>query len=451
MAGLINREEMTVEALNSELLAEFAADFAADRTARIVQNAVSETTIKKVAMDRSVVASIDPSMSVRVDRWPITNQKKSGRCWLFSGLNSFKASVYEETGLKNFEFSQNYMYFWDKLEKANYFLTSMIELADCDVDDRTVQYLLSAPIDDGGQWNMFVALVKKYGVVPKYVMPETESSSNTHEMNLTMENLLRRGARDLRAAVAKGYNVAAAKRSILEQVYRVLNIHLGTPPERFLWQWEDKDATFHREGEFTPLEFAARYVPDLDDYVCLVNDPRETSPYNHHFTVNRLGNVVGAKPVTYLNVPIRVIRDATRATLEAGDAVWMGCDTSKQCNRELGVWDGKLFDFEGTYGIDLEMTKAEELQFGQALMTHAMIFTGVDIVDGKPRRWRVENSWGDAIADKGFFTMNDSWFDQHVFEVAIHKDRIPAELLPVLETEPIVLPAWDPMGSLARC
>ena len=441
---------MTVEALNSELLAEFAADFVADRTARIVQNAVSETTIKKVAMDRAVVVSIDPSMSVKVDRWPNTNQKKSGRCWLFSGLNSFKAGVYEETGLKKFEFSQNYLHFWDKLEKANFFLTSMIELADRDVDDRTVHYLLSTPIDDGGQWNMFVALVKKYGVVPKYAMPETESSSNTREMNLTLENLLRRGARDLRAAVAAGGAVAAAKRSIMEQVYRVLNIHLGTPPERVLWQWEDKDGNFHREGEFTPLEFAAKYVPDLDDYVCLVNDPRETSPYNHLFTVDRLGNVVGAKPVTYLNVPIQVIRDATQASLEAGDSVWMGCDTSKQCDRELGIWDGKLFDFEGTYGIDLEMTKAEELQYGQALMTHAMIFTGVDIVDGKPRRWRIENSWGDAIADKGFFTMNDSWFDQHVFEVAIRKDRIPAELLLVLETEPIVLPAWDPMGSLAR-
>ncbi len=160
--------------------------------------------------------------------------------------------------------------------------------------------------------------------------------------------------------------------------------------------------------------------------------------------------MVGAKPVTYLNVPMHVIRDATRATLEAGQAVWMGCDTSKQCDRELGIWDAKLFDFEGTYGIDLEMTKAEELEYGEAQMTHAMIFTGVDILDGQPRRWRIENSWGAEIADKGFFTMNDSWFDQHVFEVAIRKDRLPAELLPVLEEEPIVLPAWDPMGSLAR-
>ncbi len=437
---------MTEESLTSGLLDQFAAEFAADKTARIVQNAVTETSIKKVAMDREIVTSIDPSVSVRVDRWPNTNQKKSGRCWLFSGLNSLKPAVYEATGLEKFEFSQNYMHFWDKLEKSNFFLTSMIDLADRDADDRTVHYLLSDPVGDGGQWNMFVALVEKYGVVPKYAMPETESSSNTKLMNDTLENLLRRGARDVRAAQEEAH---AVKREVMRQIYRVLCMHLGTPPREFVWQWEGKDHEFHREGIFTPVQFAAKYLPDLEAYVCLVNDPRESSPYNHLFTVDRLGNVVGARPVTYLNVPIDVIRKTTQATLEAGDPVWMGCDTSKQCDRDMGIWDGKLFDFEGTYGIDLEMTKAEELTYGQAQMTHAMVFTGVDVLDGVTRRWRVENSWGDQIADKGFFTMNDSWFDQHVFEVAIRRDRLPEELLPVLATEPIVLPAWDPMGSLA--
>ncbi|MGO1594404.1 MAG: aminopeptidase C [Ancrocorticia sp.] len=441
---------MTRESLTGGLLDQFAEEFAADKTARIVQNAVTETSINKVAMDRDVVTSIDPSVSVRVDRWPNANQKRSGRCWLFAGLNSLKAAVYEETGLEKFEFSQNYLHFWDKLEKSNYFLNSMIDLADRDVDDRTIHYLLSDPVSDGGQWNMFVALIEKYGIVPKYAMPETESSSNTGLMNKTLENLLRRGARDVRAAAAKSADEANnVRQSVMKQIYRVLSIHLGTPPREFVWQWEGKDKEFHREGAFTPLEFAKRYLPDLEDYVCLVNDPRESSPYNHLFTVDRLGNVVGAKPVTYLNVPIDVIRNATQATLEAGESVWMGCDTSKQCDRDLGIWDGKLFDYEGTYGIDLEMTKAEELEYGQAQMTHAMVFTGVDVLDGQTRRWRVENSWGDQIADKGFFTMNDSWFDQHVFEVAIRRDRLPEELLAVLETEPLTLPAWDPMGSLA--
>ncbi len=234
---------MTEESLNSELLAAFATSFERDRTARIVQNAVTETPIKKVAMDRKVVTSIDPSMSVKVDRWPITNQKKSGRCWLFSGLNSFKAAVYEDTDLKDFEFSQNYLHFWDKLEKANFFLTSMIELADRDVDERTVHFLLSDPIEDGGQWNMFVSLVQKHGVVPKYAMPETESSSNTREMNLILENLLRRGARDVREAVREGGDASATKRSVMEQVHRVLSIHLGTPPPRSCGSGRTRTAT----------------------------------------------------------------------------------------------------------------------------------------------------------------------------------------------------------------
>lgn len=440
---------MTDHNLTPELLEAFASDFVADRTARIVQNAVAETPITQVALDRRIVTSIDPSMSVRVDRWPNTNQKKSGRCWLFSGLNSLKPVVYEDTKLENFEFSQNYQHFWDKLEKANFFLNSMIDLADRPVDDRTIHFLLSDPINDGGQWNMFVALVKKYGVVPKYAMPETESSSNTALMNRTLQMLLRRGAHDVRQAVAAGDDAHALREKIMEQVYRVLSIHLGTPPTSFIWQWHDKDGNFHREGTFTPQEFAAKYLPELDDYVCLVNDPRESSPFYRSFTVDRLGNVVGAKPVTYINVPIEVIREATIATLEAGDPVWMGCDTGKQADRVRGIWDGKLFDYEGTYGIDLEMSKAAELEYGESLMTHAMVFTGVDLVEGKPRRWRIENSWGDEIADKGFFTMNDSWFDQHVFEVAIRKDRLPEEVLAVADTEPLVLPAWDPMGSLA--
>lgn len=450
---MVAEEPNVTGALSASTVAEFAQEFAADHTARIVQNAVTETPITAVALDRAIVTAIDPSMSIKVDKWPNTNQKKSGRCWLFSGLNSFKPAVYSETAMKEFEFSQNYQFFWDKLEKSNYFLTSMIELADRDVDDRTVHYLLSDPIGDGGQWNMFVALIKKYGVVPKYAMPETESSSNSRAMNATLQKLLRRGARDVRAAArAEGAEKAqAVKHSVMREIYRVLSIHLGTPPEKFLWQYEDKDGNFHREGWFTPLEFAAKFVPeDLDDYVCLVNDPRATSPYNHLYTVQYLGNVVGAKPVTYLNVPIEVIREAVISTLQEGRPVWMGCDTGKQTHRERGIWDANLYDFEGTYGVDLTMTKAEELEYAQSAMTHAMVFTGVDLVDGKPRRWRIENSWGDAIGDKGFFTMNDSWFDQHVFEIAVRRDKLPAELLAVLNETPRELPAWDPMGSLAR-
>ena len=435
--------------LDTSMLKALDEEFAADPVARIVQNAVTVTPISQVAQDRTKVTSIDPSMSIKVDTWPNTNQKRSGRCWIFAGLNSLKPAVYKATGLKEFEFSQNYLHFYDKLEKCNHFLTAMIEMADRPSGDRTISWMLADPIGDGGQWNMFVALIDKYGVVPKYAMPETHSSSNTDEMNRTLQTLLRRGAKVVREAVAAGGDGLAERDAIMKQIHRVLSIHLGTPPREFIWQWQDKDGNFHRDGVRTPLEFAKQYLPDLDEYVCLVNDPRATSPYHSTFTVDRLGNVVGV-PVIYLNVEMPVIRKAVIDTLSDGKTVWMGCDTGKQCDRKAGIWDATLYDWEGTYDIELDMTKAEELEFGESQMTHAMQFTGVDIVDGEPRRWRIENSWGDEIGDKGFFTMNDSWFDMHVFEVAVHKSYLSDELLAALDGEPIVLPAWDPMGSLAR-
>lgn len=203
----------------------------------------------------------------------------------------------------------------------------------------------------------------------------------------------------------------------------------------------------------TPLEFAEKYITvELDDYVCVVNDPRPTSEYGKTYTVDRLGNVVGGTPVTYLNAPIDVLKTAVKETIVDGDPVWFGCDTNKQSSRDLGIWDAHLYDYEGAYSLDLTLDKANRLIYGDSLMTHAMVFVGVDVDDdGNARRFRVENSWGEDIADKGFFTMNFTWFDEYVFEIAIHKDRLPADLRAVVDAheEPIVLPAWDPMGALA--
>jgi bleomycin hydrolase len=428
--------------LGADVLSRFEADFAADPAHRIVQNAVTVTPVDKIAKDRQLVVSLDTAVSHRLDSWKAANQKKSGRCWLFAGLNLLRWSAAQQLGVKNFEFSQAYMHFWDKLEKANYFLTSMIDLAGRDEDDRTVHHLLSDPIG--------------YGVVPQAAMPETDSSSCTGPMNRTLSTLLRQGARDLRVLAAgegaDGYAsaaIAARKEELLTEVHRVLSIHLGTPPQSFEWQWNTEDNGFTRDGVLTPLEFAQKYISvDLDDYVCLVNDPR--SEYAQTFTVDRLGNVVGGAPVVYLNAPADVLRRATMDTIVDGEPVWFGCDTGKQCDGEAGIWDAKLFDYDSVYGIDFDLDKAERLRFGDSLMTHAMLFTGVDVKDATPRKWRVENSWGDEKADKGFFTMNDSWFGEHVFEVAVHKDRLPEEYRAALETQPVVLPAWDPMGALAR-
>jgi bleomycin hydrolase len=406
-----------------------------------------------VAINREVINATDHSLSVLLDDWKVTNQKRSGRCWLFAGLNLLRVGAMKKMGLKDFEFSQNYAMFWDKIERANYFLEAVIETAGRDVDDRTVAFVLDSAAEDGGQWNMFVAIVKKHGLVPKAFMPETQSSSDTGRMNSVLRTVLRQGAKSVRAAAESGGVDAARaeKAEILRVVYRVLCIHLGTPPDHIDWQWTDKDREFHRDGVLTPQEFAAKYVDlPVDDYVCLVHDPRASSPAGRTFTVQYLGNVLGAPPVTYLNVDMSLLKDIAARSLQAGEPVWFGCDVGKNMSSEYGVWDANLYDLPSVYDAAFTLDKADRLVFHETQMTHAMLFTGVDLLNGVPRRWRVENSWGSDKGKDGFYTMNDSWFDEYVFEIAARRDALPEELRAALDTEPIVLPAWDPMGSLAR-
>ncbi len=440
----------TLTTQDTELLRK---EFSASPVYRLAQNAVTRVTVDDVAINREIVNATDHSLSVVLDDWKVTNQKSSGRCWLFAGLNLLRVDAMKKMGLKDFEFSQNFLMFWDKIERANYFLEAVIETADRDVDDRTVAFLLGAVADDGGQWNMFVALVRKHGLVPKTSMPETQSSSDTARMNSVLRNLLRQGAKSVRAAASRGGVDAARaqKADILRVVYRVLCIHLGTPPDHIDWQWNDRDREFHRDGVLTPQEFAARYVDlPIDDYVCLVHDPRPSSPVGRTFTVQYLGNVLGAAPVVYLNVEMPLIKDIAARALQRGEPVWFGCDVGKMMSSEYGVWDASLYDLPSVYDTTFTLDKADRLVYHETRMTHAMLFTGVDLLDGAPRRWRVENSWGADRGKDGFYTMNDSWFDEYVFEIAARRDALPEALREALDTEPIVLPAWDPMGSLAR-
>ena len=429
-------------------------DFAASPAYRLAQNAVTRVTVDDVSISREIINGTGHSWSVLLDDWKVTNQERSGRCWLFAGLNLLRVGAMHKMGLKEFEFSQNYAMFWDKIERANYFLEAVIETADRELGDRTIAFLLQSAAEDGGQWNMFAALVGKHGLVPKSVMPETQSSSNTGRMNAILRSQLRQGARAVRAAYAAGGAAAAraGKAEILRVIYRVLCIHLGTPPERFDWQWTDKDREFHRDGVLTPQEFAAKYVElPVADYVCLVHDPRATSPQGRTFTVEYLGNVIGAPPVTYLNVDVPLLKRLTAASLSAGEPVWFGCDVGKMMSNEYGIWDAALYDLPSVYDTSFDLDKAARLEYGESQMTHAMLFTGVDLgADGASRRWRVENSWGSDTGRDGFFTMNDSWFDEYVFEIAARRSALPPELQAALDTEPIVLPAWDPMGALAR-
>ena len=440
-------------AITPEQLAEFNSNFEASPTSGLMQNVVTQRDVNEVALNRSVVTGAAHTFSNVLDDWSVTNQARSGRCWMFAGLNMFRAETKNVLNVKQFEFSQNYLMFWDKLERANFLLEGIIETADRPVDDRTVAWLLQRGIDDGGQWDMFVNLVRKHGVVPKTAMPETESSSNSARMNSMLNYQYRQGAKQVRdcyAAESGLDQMRASKQRTLDAIYQILSIHLGTPPAEFLWQWRDRDGHFQRDGEMTPLDFAQKYISTpMEDYVCVVHDPRETSPTGRTYTIQYLGNVVDGPAIKYLNVDIDLIKQMAQRMLEDGKPVWMGCDTGKQMHRDLGLWDAELFDYPGVYGADFSLNKAARLEYHQTRMTHAMLFTGVDVVDGKPRRWRVENSWDEKVGDKGFFLMNDSWFAEYMFEIAVPKHYLPADLQAAWELEPIVLPPWDPMGSLA--
>ena len=440
-------------ALDAAALAAFQADFAAQPGYRLMQNVVAQHDVNAVALNRRIVTEADHSFSTLLDDWKVTNQARSGRCWMFAGLNLFRAETRNLLQVKDFEFSQNYLMFWDKLERANYILEAVLETADRPLDDRVVAWLLRQPLGDGGQWDMFVSLVRKHGVVPKTAMPETESSGNSARMNASLNYQVRQGARNIRNLFAREAGLDAmrqAKQETLQAVHRILCIHLGNPPQRFNWQWKDKDGDFHRDGTMTPPEFAAKYIATpMAEYVCLVHDPRPANPPGRTYTVQYLGNVVDGTRIKYLNVDIDLMKDITMRMLLDGQPVWMGCDTGKQMHRDKGLWDADLFDYAGVYGAAFDLTKAERLEYHQTAMTHAMLFTGVDVVDGQPRRWRVENSWNDKVGDKGFCLMNDSWFAEYMFEIAAPLSYLPPELRPALDLEPVVLPPWDPMGSLA--
>jgi len=441
--------------IRHEDIDHFAAAFGAEPKNILALNAVAKNGIRAVALSREVVNRTNHTYSHVIETPEATNQKLTGRCWLFAGLNTLRLTAIEKMNLESFELSQAYPMFWDKLEKANFFLENVIETRDEPLDGRLVMWFLSDPLPDGGQWDMFVNLIKKYGVVPKSVMPETNSSSNSRPMNALLIAKLREYAWVLREMHGQGASIEGmrqAKGEMVAEFYRMLSIHLGKPPASFFWEWRDKDKAFHRHGEITPTGFFEKYVGvDLGEMVCLINAPTKDKPYGKLYTVQYLGNVVDGQIVRYLNVDMETLKEATADMIVDGRAVWFGCDVGKMFEREMGILDLEVHDYELVYGTDFRLDKAGRLDYGHSRMTHAMVFTGVDLDDsGRPIKWLVENSWGTEIGDKGYMVMTDRWFDEYLYEVMVSKKMLSPELLEVLDTEPVVLPPWDPMGALAR-
>jgi bleomycin hydrolase len=451
---VVKRIPAMQEPIEFEDIAYFEALFDEEPANRVALNAVTQNGLQAAALNREVVNRSHHSFSHLIKTPKATDQKASGRCWLFAGLNALRLEARRKLNLKKFELSQTYLMFWDKLEKANFFLESILETLDEPLDGRLMMWLLDHPIADGGQWDMFVSLVRKYGVLPKGFMPETFSSSTSAPMNRMLTSKLRRDAASLRQMHAAGAGMEELREEkdvLLAELYRMLAIHLGQPPQSFVWQWRDQDGEFHRHGKISPQEFFAEYVgSDLDDLVCLINAPTADKPYDRTYTVQYLGNVVDGQPVRYLNVAMDTFKHITCQSLADGQAVWFGCDVGKLFNKELGILDLEVYDLESLYGMDFRLDKGQRLDYGESQMTHAMVLTGVNLDEtGQPNRWRVENSWGRKYGDKGFLVMSDAWFEEFMYEVAVSKRYLSPELLAALEAEPVVLPPWDPMGSLA--
>ena len=424
-------------------------------TSKISMNAATRTDVRKVAMNWDAFRDIDHTFSDKVSgEMKATSQMRSGRCWGFAGLNLLRVYLGRKYKLKNFEFSQNYFIFFDKLEKANYFLENIIETVEQSIDSRLVMHLLSSPVQDGGQWDMFANLLKKYGTVPKKVMAESHQSSNTAQMNKLVTRKLREFALQLREASSKGkrpLELRTMKDDMMSTIYQMLCISLGTPPEKFDWSIRNKKDKFQRFTDLTPQKFYKEHVGiNLDDFVCLINDPRSFTEYNKTYTVEYLGNVSGGNIIRYLNLETDELRKYTIKSIKADDPVWFGCDVGKFFTRQFGVMDMNLFEFDRFYGTTFSMNKAQRLEYGDSVMTHAMLFTGVDLKDKKPTKWRVENSWGADHGEKGFDIMTDPWFDQFMYEVVIHKKHLTKKIVDMYNMEPIGLPPWDPMGSLAH-
>jgi len=391
---------------------------------------------------------------------PVTNQKRSGRCWVFACLNTIRQPFVKQFNLEDFEFSQAYLFYCDKIERVNHFLHNMVLTArrGDQIDSRTVSFLINDPVNDGGQWDMLVNLVTKYGLMPKKCFPETFSCESSIRLNSMLKTKLREFTRTLRLEMEDGKTDEQLEITIsemMESLYRVIGICLGIPPKTFVWQYTDKSKQVHSMGPITPLDFYNEHVKPLfnvEDKICLISDPRPNNPYGRTYSIDCLGNMVGGRRMIYNNQPIDTLITYARTSIQQNEAVWFGCEVGKRNVAKQGYLDLEAHDYKLVFGTDVQvgLDKASRLIYGDSVMTHAMMLTGCHIEDdGGVSRWRVENSWGEDRGDKGYILMTTQWFKEFVFEIVVDKKFVSEEVLRVHSMDPVVLPAWDPLGALA--
>jgi bleomycin hydrolase len=436
--------------LDETMIEEIRASFDnSDPDNKALMNAISNNKINDLAVNRNNVGKVDHHFKYKVDVTGITNQESSGRCWMFTSLNSLRPEVIKKYNLSDFRFSENYLYFWDMMEKSNLFLEAVIENSDKPMDDRKNDWLFSNPIGDGGVWNSFSNLVEKYGLVPASAMPETHHSSNTAFLRKMLKRKLREQALELRELAktkASTEQIQAKKAEMLQAIYRILALSLGEPPTEFTYRFVDKDGKIGTTERYTPHSFYKALLPEYTptDYVMLMNDP--TRDYYQLYEIEYDRNVMEGKNWTYINLPNEKFKQFAVASIKANEGMYASCDVGKQLSKDAGTLDMNNFDYSSLYGVDFSMDKRERILSKESGSSHAMLLMAVDVDENEnPTKWQFENSWGASYGHNGYLSFTDEWFNEYMFRLVIHKKFLDKTTLKVLDQKPIKLPPWDPM------
>ena len=432
--------------ISEDMLNELRAGYTATEAQKAARNALAINPISELSVNADNLAMIDIHFSHRVKTKGITDQQQSGRCWLFTGLNVLRAKMIDEQGLPSMEFSQNYLFFYDQLEKCNLFLQGVIDTRHLPMDDRQVEWLFKNPLNDGGQFTGVSNLVMKYGVVPAEVMPENYQSNNTAAMSSLLKLKLRefglqlRNQKDRRAPVA-------LKAEMLTEIYSMLARCLGVPPTEFEWSRQDANGNIVETKRYTPKSFYEEYFGGMDlekDFVMIMNDP--SREYYKVYEIEYDRHVYDGDNWLYLNLPIDEVKALAIASIKDNTAMYFSCDVGKFLDRKAGVLDMERFDYESLMGVEFGMNKEERVRTFASGSSHAMTLIAVDLDDeGNAKKWMVENSWGASKGYQGNLIMTDEWFEEYMFRVVVDRKYIPAETLKLLEQKPIMLPSWDPM------
>ena len=429
--------------ISADMLKEISAAYEGNAADKALRNALNSTPIGTLSVSADNLAMIDTHFSDEVVTKGRTDQKSSGRCWLFTGLNVLRSRMIQKHDLGAFTFSQNYLFFYDQLEKANLFLQGIIDTKDLPIEDRKVDWLLSNPLSDGGQFTGVSNLVMKYGVVPSDVMPETLVANSTSAMRSQISTKLREDALILREAKAK--DVQALKVKMLGEIYRMLALCLGVPPTEFTWARYNAKGEFVSEKTYTPKSFYQEFIgEDLENnYIMVMNNP--AVEYGKVYEIEYDRHVYDGQNWVYLNLPIDKIKEMAIASIKDNTALYFSCDVGKFLDRTRGVCDLKNYDYESLMGVSFGMDKKQRIQTHASGSTHAMTLIAVDIKDGQPVKWMVENSWGAASGYKGNIIMTDEWFNEYMFRLVVEKKYVPADVMALMNQKPILLPSWDPM------